>query len=131
MGVFYVSAGTYTHGARMEVRGKLLRAGSPSLWVPGAELRGVANTVQCFNLLSHLTGPNYYLFNRFILFERVSLCSVSWPGTHCVTQAGFQPEAILLPSAWITGACHYIHFGFFYSFGQLYEILEQFLESRC
>ena len=61
--VFYVSAGTYTHGARMEVRGQLLRAGSPSLWVPGAERRGVAYTVQCFNLLSHLTGPSYFLFN--------------------------------------------------------------------
>lgn len=53
-----------------------------------------------------------FLFLLCILVSRVSLCSSSWPETHFITQAGFEPEVLLPESPFteITAVNHPTHF---------------------
>ena len=64
---------------------------------PSSLKQTLAKTAQ--RLVSFLS----FLFNYFILWDRLSLCSSDCPGTHYIDQAGLISTCLCLASAGITG----------------------------
>lgn len=81
-----------------------------NLWLQETSKGGLITRVVFprFTALNHQKQSIYKLcFFGFVkvvfVWDRVSLCSPSWPGTHYVPQASLNLMAFLLPDSWVLG----------------------------